>query len=104
VLAPDFAAEIGRVGSGESVTAIFSWRAPAHIGVSSGAIARAKQILIDELGVIEGVRINPLPDFPQLIVVAPAGVWQSFIRRNAWLRNSDQVDVIGNNEVFQIMQ
>ena len=102
MLAPDFAAEIGRASRGQNVTAILSWRTPAHSG-ASGAIARAKQTLIDELGSIEGVRINPLPGFPQLIVVAPAGVWQSFIKRNAWLRNSDQVEVVGNRQVFQVM-
>lgn len=104
MLAPDFAAEIGRVSSGENVTAILSWRAPSHVGTFSGAIARVKETLIDELGLIEGVRINPLPGFPQMIVVAPAGVWRAFIMRNAWLRNSDQVDVVGNNQAFQIMQ
>ncbi|MGB7976051.1 MAG: hypothetical protein WCF81_17280 [Roseiarcus sp.] len=103
MLSPDFAAEIGRVDSRENVTAILNWRAPAHLGAFAGAIPHAKQTVIDDLGLIDGVQINPLPGFPQLIVVAPAGVWQSFIRQNAWLRNSDQVEVVGNSSVFRTM-
>ena len=103
MLARDFAAEIARVGSGQNVTAVLHWRTPARIGASD-SIADAKQSLIDDLGRVEGVRINPLPGFPQLIIVAPADVWRSFIQRNAWLQDSDQVEVVGNGQMFQIVQ
>jgi hypothetical protein len=103
MLAPDFATEISRASPGDNVTAILNWRAAAQPGTSPDEIARAKQVLIDELCRIEGVRINPLVGFPQLIVVAPAGVWKSFINRNAWLQNSDQVEVVGNSQVFRVM-